>query len=85
MLTNSLTFSTGSGLVEWGGSKIYALFQQIGGYVVPKNVFTLAFRFGAGDELVRVKSVTVPVRPDLGLGCAERDTVLDLGIDTNPC
>ena len=74
-LAGSLTFATGRGTVEWGSNKVYAAIQQFGGTIKPKAGGALVFKIGG--NLVRVKSVTIPARPYLGVGPAEREAVLE--------
>jgi phage virion morphogenesis protein len=71
-LQKSLTFFAAGGTVIWGSNKIYAAAQQFGATIVPKNAAALVFMLG--DHLVRVKKVTLPARPYLGIhGDDERD------------
>lgn len=74
-LAGSLTFATGRGTVEWGSNKVYAAIQQFGGTIKPKAGGALVFKLGG--NLVRVKSVTIPARPYLSVGPAEREAVLE--------
>jgi phage virion morphogenesis protein len=74
-LQGTLTFGATPGLVWVGSNKVYAAIHQFGGKIVPKNAKALQFKLG--NHFVRVQSVTIPARPYLGFGEAERLIVLD--------
>ena len=70
-LRGSLTFRAASGEVQWGSPMIYAGVHQFGATITPKNAKALVFRMGAGGGIVRVKSVTIPARPYLGVSAGD--------------
>lgn len=76
MLQRSITFEAGPGFVMWGSNRIYAAIHQFGGTIVPKSAKALVFKLSTG--IVRVQSVTIPARPYLGFGEAERVITLDV-------
>lgn len=76
MLQRSITFVTAGHSVEIGSNRIYAAIQQFGGTIVPKTAKALVFKLG--DRVVRVKKVTIPARPYLGMGPEDRETIEDV-------
>ncbi len=62
--------------VSWGSSIVYARIHQLGGTIKPKHGKALAFTLGT--EAVFARSVTMPARPYLGYGDAERQGVEDV-------
>jgi phage gpG-like protein len=75
-LLNSQHAVVGIGEVQWGSGMIYAAVHQFGATIVPKNAKALAFKLGLGGVLtVRVKSVTIPARPYLGLSAEDRKEI----------
>ncbi len=74
-LMGSLTFAAGAHEVRIGSNKAYAAIHQFGGTIVPKRAKALIFRLGT--KLVFAKKVTIPARPYLGFGEAERVVVAD--------
>lgn len=69
----------GSSDVRWGTNKPYAAIHQFGGVIKPKNARALVFELGG--HLVRVRSVTIPARPYLGLSAEDRATIIELADD----
>ncbi len=87
-LMNSLNYRAGAHEVSWGSPMIYAAIHQFGGKIVPKSAPALEFLLGnIGARglvpvfLVRVKSVTIPARPYLGLNTADRTEIEALATD----
>jgi phage virion morphogenesis protein len=77
-LQGSITFRAARGQVEVGTNKVYGAVHQFGATIKPKNAKALVFRLGAGGKMVRAKSVTIPARPYLGFGAADRGGVEDV-------
>ena len=75
-LYENITFYAGHGQVEVGTNRIYGAVQQFGAVIRPKQAKALVFRLGS--KLVRVKNVTIPARPYLGFGAADRGAVEDV-------
>lgn len=76
-LQGSITFAvTSASTVEVGTNKVYGAVHQFGAKIVPKNGKALVFRIG--NRLVRAASVTIPARPYLGFGAADREMVQDV-------
>ena len=72
-LLNSQHYFASIQEVAWGSGMIYAAVHQFGAVITPKNAKALTFRLGLGGvQLVRVKSVTIPARPYLGLSIEDR-------------
>ncbi len=68
-LLSSLTHNASAKGVEWGTNVVYAGIHQFGGKIKAKTAKGLAFR--VGGKFVRVKSVTMPARPYLGVSTAD--------------
>lgn len=82
-LLNSLNARAGLNEVSWGSPMIYAAVHQFGATIKPKNATALAFQLGGGRGLapvfwVRVKSVTIPARPYLGINADDREEIVAL-------
>jgi len=75
-LQGSITFQTSGMTVEVGTNKVYGAIHQFGGTIKPKKGKFLVFRMGGRPVFAR--SVTIPARPFLGFGAADRDMVLDV-------
>jgi phage virion morphogenesis protein len=60
-----------------GSVKEYAAIHQFGGTIKPKGAKALVFRLMLGGKpgFVRAHSVTIPARPYLGMGAADRAAV----------
>ncbi len=87
-LMNSLNARPGRNEVSWGSPMVYAAIHQFGGKIVPKNKPALTFLLGnVGSSglvpvfLVRVKSVTIPARPYLGLDADDKAEIVALAMD----
>jgi phage virion morphogenesis protein len=76
ILANSFSSRAGRDQVEVGTAVPYAAIHQTGGVIKPKNGKALAFAYAGGFAVV--KSVTIPERPFLGIGQAEKDVVNDV-------
>ncbi len=76
LLMRSITFRASVDEVAVGSNRVYAAIHQFGGTIVPKNGKALVFRLGS--RVVRAKSVTIPQRPYLGFGPADRRAVLQV-------
>ena len=74
-LMGSITFAAGPGSVRVGSNKVYAAIHQFGGAIVPKGSRPL--RFHLGKRVVFARKVTIPARPYLGFGPAERLVVTE--------
>ncbi len=84
-LMNSMNSRAGLNEVSWGSPMIYAAVHQFGATIKPKNAPALEFLLGnIGSRglvpvfLVRVKSVTIPARPYLGINAADREEIVAL-------
>lgn len=75
-LQGSISFSTEGHSVTVGTNKKYGAVHQFGAVIRPKTAKALVFKLG--DRVVRVKSVTIPARPYLGLGADDRETIEDV-------
>jgi phage virion morphogenesis protein len=73
-LMQSITSAVDGRSVRVGSNKIYAGVHQFGATIVPKVAKALVFMLG--DRKVVVKKVTIPARPYLGFGPADRLAVL---------
>ncbi len=76
-LMGSVTFEAARSSVRVGSNKVYAAIHQFGGVIRPKNAPALRFFLGAPRRMVLVRKVTIPARPYLGFGTADRDVVQD--------
>jgi phage virion morphogenesis protein len=74
-LMGSITFQANAHSVRVGSNKVYAAVHQFGATIVPRRGRFLIFRLGA--RVVFAKKVTLPARPYLGFGPAERQVVED--------
>ena len=73
MLYRSITFHAAPGQVEVGTNRVYGAVHQFGATIRPKQAKALVFRLGA--KTIHAKSVTIPARPYLGFGAADRAEV----------
>lgn len=80
-LRSSITSQAGPDSVEVGTNKIYGGIHQFGGTIRPKNGEYLTFRLPGGLGVRRVKSVTMPARPFLGLSSEDENELLALTAD----
>jgi phage virion morphogenesis protein len=77
-LRNSITFVAGASELRVGSNMIYAAVHQFGAVIKPKNAKALAFRMGASGGLIRVRSVTIPARPYLGISDDDAADIVEL-------
>lgn len=75
-LKDDMSWHAGAAEVSWGSSRIYAAVHQFGATIKPRNVGSLGL---VPVFLVRVKSVTIPARPYLGISPADGDEISALG------
>lgn len=80
-LRSSITSQAGPESVEVGTNKIYGGIHQFGGTIRAKNGEYLTFRLPGGLGVRRVKSVTMPARPFLGLSSEDENELLALTAD----
>ena len=76
-LLDSIVSNAGSDFAEWGSNAIYAAIHQAGGEIRPKNKPYLAFKLPDGS-FRRVKKVTIPARPFLGISDEDEGNIVDL-------
>lgn len=83
-LQRFITRETQGNTITVGSNRIYAAVHQFGATIKPKNGKALAFRLGKagprggkGSGLVFARSVTIPARPYLGFGPADRRAVME--------
>ena len=72
-LVDSIEGAASGDTAVWGSSLVYARIHQLGGDIVPTEKRFLKFAGGDGDVFAR--KVTLPARPYLGYGDAERQGV----------
>lgn len=65
-LFSSFAFQATATMVAWGTNVIYAGIHHFGGIIRAKNAAFLQFR-GQNGGFTRVKQVTIPARPYLGI------------------
>jgi phage gpG-like protein len=76
-LYDSITYNADRDGVEHGSQMIYAAVHQFGALIMPKDPGGyLVFR--AGDGFVKVKSVTIPARPYLGINGEDERIIIDI-------
>jgi len=75
-LMGSITFAADARSVMVGSNKIYAGVHQFGATIVPKSRKALVFHLGS--RVVFAKKVTIPARPYLGFGAADRAVTLEV-------
>lgn len=61
-----------------GSGLVYARIHQEGGVIVPKSASSLVF--SVGNRLFRVKKVTMPARPYLGLSGEDRSELVQAAV-----
>lgn len=78
-LLDSITRDHGEDFAEWGSdtSVIYAAIHQFGGVIRPKNKPYLTFKVPGGG-FRRVKQVTIPARPFLGINDEDEGNIVDI-------
>ncbi|CAM5764726.1 phage virion morphogenesis protein [Bosea minatitlanensis] len=62
-----------------GSGLVYARIHQEGGVIVPKSASALVF--SAGNRLFRVKKVTMPARPYVGLSGEDRAELVQTAVE----
>ncbi len=77
ILLGSITRESGDDYAEWGTNKIYAAIHQFGGVIRPKNKPYLTFKLPGGG-FRRVKQVTIPARPYLGINEDDEENIVDI-------
>ncbi len=75
-LMASVTMRAGRDQVEVGTNKVYAAIHQFGGTISAKGGGYLSFRIG--DGFARVKSVTIPARPFIGISAEDEAEVAEV-------
>ena len=75
-LMASITSAAAGDQVVVGSNKVYAAVHQFGARIKPKNARALVFRLASG--VVRVRGVTIPARPYLGISEADHETIEDV-------
>lgn len=78
-LQDSITRDSGEDFAEWGSdtSVTYAAIHQFGGVIRPKNKPYLTFKVPGGG-FRRVKQVTIPARPFVGINADDEANILDI-------
>lgn len=76
-LLDSITSDSGDDFAQWGSNAIYAAIHQAGGEISAKNGKSLFFRTPDGSER-RVKKVTIPARPYLGVNDDDEANIVDI-------
>jgi phage virion morphogenesis protein len=76
-LRGSITFRASAGEVMIGSRMIYAGVHQRGARIEAKNAKALVFQMGAGGGLVRVRAVTIPARPYLGISAEDEVMIIE--------
>lgn len=78
-LSDSIDYAASEGSVVVGTGIIYGRIHQLGGKIVPKSAKALAFM--AGNELIQVRSVTMPARPYVGLSGENQQDIVEAAED----
>lgn len=76
-LLSSITSQSGDDFAEWGSNAIYAAIHQVGGEIRPKTAKGLFFKLADGTGR-RVKKVTIPPRPYLGINAIDEANIVDI-------
>ena len=76
-LLGSITSQSGDDFAEWGSNAIYAAIHQAGGEIRPKTAKGLFFKLADGTAR-RVKKVTIPARPYLGINADDEANIVDI-------
>jgi len=76
-LLSSMTSQSGADFAEWGTNVIYAAIHQVGGDIRPKTARGLFFKVADGS-FRRVKKVTIPARPYLGINAEDEANIVDI-------
>jgi phage virion morphogenesis protein len=75
-----IIWQLGDSSVEIGSSVFYAVVHQEGRVIKPKTASALMFSLG-GNKAVRVKSVTIPARPFVGISAQDEAMILEITKD----
>lgn len=78
-LRDSITHRVAGDGVEVGTNVIYAATHQLGAEIQARNAPYLAFKIG--DRFVRVRKVSIPARPFLGVDADDEADILALSAD----
>ena len=73
----NISADSGDDFAEWGSNAIYAVIQQLGGVIKPKNKPYLTFKLPGGG-FRRTKQVTIPARPYLGINEDDEENIIDI-------
>lgn len=76
-LLSSITSQSGADFAEWGTNVIYAAIHQVGGEIRAKTARGLFFKVADGTAR-RVKKVTIPARPYLGINADDEAHIVDI-------
>lgn len=76
-LLDSVTNQSGNDFAEWGTNAIYAAIHQVGGEIRAKTSKGLFFKLSDGTGR-RVKKVTIPARPYLGINADDEAQIVDI-------
>lgn len=76
-LLSSITSQAGDNFAEWGSNAIYAAIHQVGGEIRAKTAKGLFFKLADGTGR-RVKKVTIPARPYLGINAEDEVNIVDI-------
>ena len=69
-LHDSIEGGADASTAHWGSNLVYARIHQMGGVIRPRRSRML--RFELGDKTIFARRVTIPPRPYIGWGAAER-------------
>ena len=78
-LARSIVYQIAEDELVVGTNRPHARVHQFGATIVPKSAAALVFSMGG--ETVRVKSVTVPARPFLGISSEDRERIVEFADD----
>lgn len=76
-LMDSIVSNAGGDFAEWGANVPYAAIHQFGGVIRAKNKSYLFFKLADGSGR-RVKEVTIPARPYIGINAADEASILKI-------
>lgn len=76
-LLDSIVSDSDDDFAAWGTNVIYAAIHQSGGVIRAKNKPYLVFKVPGGG-LRRVKQVTIPARPYLGINDDDEENIVDI-------
>jgi phage virion morphogenesis protein len=69
-----IVYQLGGGEVAIGSNSEHAAIHQFGGVIKPKSASALVFEMGG--QLFKVKSVTIPARPYLGVSAENAEEII---------